>query len=90
MAEHSITQLLSIINQQIDSQEKLNTYLSKVETLLEFAMSDGFLGYSTASIYYYIWVVSDIVERAKISNEESLNVLLKSISRKSDCTVTKS
>jgi hypothetical protein len=81
MAEHSITQLLSIINQQIDSQESLNTYLLKAETLLEIAMNDGFLSYSTASIYYYLWVLSDVVEKARKFNEDSLNILLRNISK---------
>ena len=80
MAEHSITQLLSLINRQLDSQETLNTYLSKAEAVMQVAMSDDFLSYPRATTYYYLWAVSDIVEQAKKLNEESLGLLLKNVS----------
>ncbi len=80
MAEHSITQLLSLINRQLDSQETLNTYLSKAEALMQVAMSDDFLSYPRAATYYYLWAVSDIIEQAQKLNEESLNFLLNNIS----------
>lgn len=52
MAERSITQLLSLINHQVDSLETLGTYLSKLDTLLQVAMdNDNFLACPTTIPY---------------------------------------
>ena len=78
MAERSITQLLSLINHQVDSLETLATYLSKIDTLLHVALeNDGFLACPAAIPYYYLWVLSDIVGHAKLFNEDALNFLLR-------------
>ncbi len=39
--------------------------------------NDGFLGCPAVIPYDYLWVLSDIVEQAKIFNEDSLNFLLR-------------
>lgn len=76
MATSRITQLLSLINQEVDSREALKEHLSKAESLAHIALNDDFLTHSKTILYFYLWVLSDIIEHAKILNDRSLNTLL--------------
>jgi hypothetical protein len=76
MANSGITQLLSLINQEVDSREALKEHLSKAESLAHIALNDDFLTYPRRILYFYLWVLSDIIEHAKILNEQSLDTLL--------------
>lgn len=77
MAESNVTQFSSLINQQVESREALNEYLSKAEALTQISMGDDFLEHSPVILHYYFWILSDIIEHAKTMNENSLDVLLK-------------
>lgn len=77
MAEINVTQFLSIINQELESKESLNEYLSKAEALTHIAMGNEFLDHPAEILYSFLWVLSDIIEHARIMNERSLNDLLK-------------
>lgn len=76
MAEISVTQLLFLINQQIDIHEALDERFSKAEALLKVLLEGKFLNYTTVIIYYYLWTVSDIIEQGKMINAQALNALL--------------
>ena len=78
MADKIVTQFVNLINQQIISQEILREHIAKVEALVYVAMSEVFLGYTKSIGYHYLWVIMDIIEMAKVLNEDSLNSLLKS------------
>ena len=76
MAETSLNQLLSLINQQIESQETLNDQLTKVEALAYLAVSSDLLEHPKTIIHYFLWVLSDLIELARLTNEQSLEALL--------------
>lgn len=76
MANSRITQLSSLINQEVNSREVLKEYLSKAESLAHIALNGDFLTHSKTILYFYFWVLSDIIEQAKILNERSLDTLL--------------
>lgn len=77
MADNSVTQLVTLINQQIESQENLSQHLSKAQALAHIAMDDGFLDYPASVVQFYLWVLSDIIDHAKGMNEQALNTSLK-------------
>lgn len=76
MADQSLT-LLSLINQQVEDQELLSEYLLKAEALTQIALVEDFLEQPAKILYYYLWALNDIVERARVMNEQSLSVLMK-------------
>lgn len=77
MADNRLKELLSLINQQIEFQENINEQLYKAEALTQVALGDNFLDSSKVIAHYYLWILSDIIEQAKIINEKALDVLLK-------------
>jgi len=77
MADNSVTQLLTLINQQIESQEDLSLHLSKAQALTHIAMDDGFLDYPTSVLQCYLWVLSDIIDQTKIISEKIIDSLIK-------------
>lgn len=77
MAENNLTQFLSLINQQVESRETLNEHLSKAGALAQIAMGDDFFDQSPLILHHFVWIMSDVIERAKTINEQSLDDLLK-------------
>lgn len=51
MAEHSLNELLEIINQQVKSQELLREYLSKATSLIRIALEGDFLAHPALIVY---------------------------------------
>lgn len=76
MAMPSVNDLLRIINQEIESREILSEHLSKAEALAHITISNDFLNYPVVILYYYLLVLSDVIEDARKLNELSLNSLL--------------
>jgi hypothetical protein len=77
MAELSVSDFTSLINQQIEVQEILNSRLSKIEALFCIALSDYFLDCSKNIQYEYLHTLSDLVYQALKHSEAVLNFLLK-------------
>lgn len=77
MANDSVAHLISLINQQVQSQESLSEHLHKAEAMAQVALGDGFLDCPESITHHYLWALSDLIERAKIANEQSLDILLK-------------
>lgn len=77
MAETSVTDFTSLINQQIEIQEILNSRLTKIEALLCVALDDHFLGCAKNTQYEYLYALSDLVSQTLKHNELALNFLLK-------------
>lgn len=76
MAETSLNQLLTLINQQVEFQEALNEQLSKAEALAYIAISSDLLEHPKTIIHYFLWVLSDLIELARLTNEQSLEALI--------------
>lgn len=81
MAECSVSQLSSLINQQIDIQENLAEYLYKAEAIANVALSNDFHDYSPSIIHDYIWALCDLINQAKSLSEKSLDELFKNLLR---------
>jgi hypothetical protein len=77
MAESSVSDFASLINQQIEVQEILSSRLSKIEALLHVALDDHFLDCSKNTQYEYLYTLSDLVYQSLKHNESALNFLLK-------------
>ncbi len=77
MAETSVSDFVSLINQQIEIQETLTSRLTKIEALLCVALDDHFLDCSKNTQYEYLYTLSDLVSQTLKHNESALNFLLK-------------
>lgn len=75
MAEHSLNELLEIINQQVKSQELLREYLSKATSLIRIALEGDFLSHPALIVYHYLWALDDFVEKARETCESVLKLL---------------
>jgi hypothetical protein len=76
MASLSLT-CLSVIKQQVRSQETLMEYLSKLTAMLHIALNADFLDSSKSIIHDFLWVLNDFANKAKEISECILNSLLK-------------
>lgn len=75
MAEHSLNEVLEIINQQVKSQELLREYLSKATSLIRMALEGDFLAHPALIVYHYLWALDDFVEKAREACESALEHL---------------
>lgn len=73
MINHDMGDLLLAIKQQMDCQEKLFESLIKIEAMIEIVLARDFNDFSTEKMYAYMWAVSDLIERARMLSEDSLN-----------------
>ena len=71
MAERSVNQFPSLINQQV--QEALFEHLNQAEALASIALSGDFLDRERYIIHNYLGVLSDLIVRAKECSERLLN-----------------
>jgi hypothetical protein len=77
MADNSVAYFSSFINQQIRSQEKIESYLWKLEALMTVAtMADGFCDLPEDILRNYFSIATDLIEKAGKTNQESIDQLL--------------
>jgi hypothetical protein len=76
MANSSLT-YLSVIKQQVKSQETLMEYLSKLTAMLHIALNADSLDSSKSTLHDFLWVLNDLVNKAKETSECILSSLLK-------------
>lgn len=77
MADLRVTHLNALINRQSASQEALSECLTKAEAMMQVAVNTDFLELSESVTYNYLWVLSDLITKAKKMNDQLLNTLLK-------------
>lgn len=77
MAENRISDYLLMIKQQAVSQEMLFEYLIKVEAMVEVILAKDLTDFSKERMHSYLWVVSDLVSKARLLNEDILDRLVK-------------
>lgn len=80
MADNSVTDFRSLINQQIHFLESILEYLVKAQVLINVALGENSLTCNDVVTYTYLWVLDDVIDNAKNTNEHSLNVLLRALS----------
>lgn len=77
MDQSSLTNLTSLLNQQIDSQETTVEYLYKAKALIYVTLGRDFLDYDKITINDYLWTLSEFIEDACSLSENMLNILLR-------------
>lgn len=77
MDQNRLPDCLSFIKHKIISQELLLEYHSKVDAMVEMIMSQDLIDYPMEKLHNYLWVISDLVKKAKQLNEELLNAMLR-------------
>jgi len=76
MDQSRLSDYLALIKQHINTQEILLEYHSKVEAMVEIILSKDLINYPKDQLHNYLWVVSDLVIKAKELNEGLLGTLL--------------
>ncbi len=77
MAGYRVYDFSSFIKHQINSQEKVESYLWKLDALITVAtMSDGLCELPENIFQNYFSIAADLIEKAGKANQESLNELL--------------
>jgi len=61
---------------QLASQEVLLEYHAKVEAMLEMILAKDLVDYPQEKLHDYLWVVSDLVGKARKLNGELLDMLV--------------
>ncbi len=77
MAAHSVNEIASLINNQIDSHEKIQGYLLKAEALTHVALGGDFLDHGRLIVHEYLGALCDIIIESRHFNESVLNNLIK-------------
>jgi hypothetical protein len=77
MATSRIDEITSLINKQVEFQEKIKEHLLKAEAIANVALSDDFLNYKQSVIHAYLWTLCDMVSKSKNLHEKAFNDLLK-------------
>ena len=73
MTTTSLNDLLSLINQRLDSYETLSMYLAQGKALMEIAVTDSFLEQQEVTQHDYLWACRELLARAFELNEQLLN-----------------
>ena len=77
MATHSVNDLTSLINTQINSHEKIQGYLLKAEALVQVALGVDFLESKRSHINEYLGILHEIIIESKYLHECALSDLMK-------------
>lgn len=65
----------SLMKLQLASQEGLLEYHAKVEAMLEMILAKDLVDYPREKLHDYLWVVSELVGKAKELNWELLDMM---------------
>ncbi len=65
----------SLTKHQIDSQEILLEYHSKIEAMIEMLMANDISDFLREKLHNYLWIISDLVLKAKELNKGLLDML---------------
>jgi hypothetical protein len=79
MAKESVSDYLSLLEQQVFSQELLLEYFFKIEAMLEVSLCSSFLEQPKFVIHDYLWALNDFAKGGKALNFAILDVLLKNL-----------
>jgi hypothetical protein len=78
MANYSVSDFASLINNQILAQELISDHLRQLQALLKVLVSiSNVLYLEKSTIHSYLCVVDDIVNQAKSFQEQQLNYLFR-------------
>lgn len=80
MDKSRLSDYLSFIKQQIASQEVLLEYHLKIEAMIEMILANNLTDFSKEKVHNYLWIISDLVCKAKEFNRGLLDTLNKTMS----------
>jgi hypothetical protein len=77
MAETSVSDFASVINQQISLREGLTVCFAKLETLIVLGRNSNLSELKLHTANEYFWVLGDYVSQAIKCNDDALDCLLR-------------
>jgi hypothetical protein len=66
----------SLMQRQLAVQEVLLEYHFKLEAMVEMILTKDLIDYPPAMLHDYLWVVSDLIDKAKQVNEDLLDLTI--------------
>ena len=75
MADHSLDQILPLINQHFTFSEHLSEELRKAEALAQNALTDSFLESKKVIRFHYLSTLSDLIHEVRVCHEQILSHL---------------
>ena len=75
MVTSTVTDLLSLINHQIELNQGLRETLAKATALLHVALEHDVFDASNLALYFYFWSVYDLVKQAQDTTAEGVHKL---------------
>ena len=75
MANRSLSDLLVLINQQIEIGEELEKFLHKAEALTMATLIEDFCLLPKSQMQCYFWVIQDVLQEAIDLNQKALKKL---------------
>jgi hypothetical protein len=82
MANHSVNELVNIINCHAEFLEEQTHYFEMMQALTEVALSGDFLSQPPLTLHYYLRSMSEILEKSAGQNEASLSLIRRCIDKK--------
>jgi hypothetical protein len=76
MDQVRLSEWLSLMKQQLASQEVLLEYHFKLEAMVEMMLAKNLIDYPPAMLHDYLWVVNDLIGKAKELNKDLLDLIL--------------
>lgn len=76
MDQVRLSEWLSLMEQQLASQEVLLEYHFKLEAMVEMMLAKDLIDYPPAMLHDYLWVVNDLIGKAKELNEDLLDLII--------------
>lgn len=77
MDQNRLPDYLSFIKYQLKSQEVLLEYHFKMEAMIEIMLTKDLTDYPPAMLHDYLWVISDLIGKAKDLNKDSIVRLIR-------------
>jgi hypothetical protein len=77
MDQGSLSNCYSTVKNQLALQEVLSQYLSKVDAMIEILLARDLIDFPSTKLHDYLLVMSDLVDKARSTNENSIDRLIK-------------
>ncbi|MCD6039216.1 MAG: hypothetical protein K0S27_616 [Gammaproteobacteria bacterium] len=76
MADSRLFDCMRVINKQIKIIAEVNSYLFKIEALINLGINTNFLELTKLTIYQYLSILEDFIRQAIKCNTEALDLSL--------------
>ncbi len=76
MLKNSLRTSSDLLHQQINHLENISEQVSKAEALLRVASDENFFNHCQDTIQYYMWALSDLMQKIRVENELYLHEVI--------------